>query len=151
MKVSRPKAALFGLAVLGVLLAGCGPTDSTATPAAGTTTTTTAPAEATTDATSAADPLVTTAPATAPAATTAAKPAGTKKPAAKPTTRKPAPKPTTKKPTPKPKPTIKAPAGPIVHPGAFCKPEGAIGFTSKGTRMRCTLKAGETQPRWRAA
>lgn len=51
MKVSRPKAALLGLAVLGVLLAGCGPTDSTATPAAGTTTTTTAPADATTDAT----------------------------------------------------------------------------------------------------
>jgi hypothetical protein len=67
------------------------------------------------------------------------------------TTKIPAPAKTTTKP---PAPKTTAPAGnPIgaVHPGAFCSPEGAIGYTSAGTRMRCTLKAGEKQPRWRAA
>ena len=39
----------------------------------------------------------------------------------------------------------------VVHPGAFCAPEGATGRTTKGTPMRCTRKAGETQPRWRSA
>ncbi|WP_426509370.1 hypothetical protein ACPPVO_01380 [Dactylosporangium sp. McL0621] len=69
---------------------------------------------------------------------------------------------TTKNPTPaKTKTTTKPPApkttapagGPVgnVHPGAFCSPEGAIGYTSAGTRMRCTRNAGENQPRWRAA
>jgi hypothetical protein len=38
-----------------------------------------------------------------------------------------------------------------VHPGAFCAPEGAYGYTSAGTRMRCTRKVGESQPRWRSA
>ncbi len=154
MKVFRPKAALLGVAVLGVLLAGCGPTDSTASPADASTT---APVQATTDAGPAIDPVVTTEPAltTTPPPTAAAKPAGTKKPAAKPTTRKPtthkpAPKPTTQKPAPKPKPTTKAPTT-FVHPGAFCAPAGKLGHTSKGTLMRCTLKAGEDQPRWRAA
>ncbi|MFG2043032.1 hypothetical protein [Dactylosporangium sp. NPDC048998] len=72
----------------------------------------------------------------------------------------PAPGATTKKATPEPTKTTKPPApkttqppapGPIVHPGAFCSPEGGIGYTSAGTKMRCTLKAGEKQPRWRAA
>jgi outer membrane biosynthesis protein TonB len=150
MNVSRPKAGLLGLAVLGVLIAGCQPATDPA--AASTTSPTVAPAF-TDDATDTADPAVAVLPTTPAPATTAAKPAATTKPAVKPTTHQPAPKPTTKKPTPKPKPkpTTEPPAGPIVHPGAFCKPEGAIGFTSKGTRMRCTLKAGEKQPRWRAA
>lgn len=68
--------------------------------------------------------------------------------ASAPTTKPAAPK--TTKPAP-PKTTAPAHPGPIVHPGAFCSPEGAIGYTSAGTRMRCTLKAGEKQPRWRAA
>lgn len=38
-----------------------------------------------------------------------------------------------------------------VHPGAWCAPRGASGHTSKGTLMQCTEKAGEDQPRWRAA
>ncbi|MGI5243303.1 hypothetical protein [Dactylosporangium sp. CA-139066] len=68
------------------------------------------------------------------------------------TTKKPAPVNTTTKPPAPPKTTKPAGnPGPIVHPGAFCSPEGAIGYTSAGTRMRCTLKAGEKQPRWRAA
>lgn len=62
---------------------------------------------------------------------------------------KPAPKPS---PTPSPKSSSSTPA-PIqgVHPGAFCSPEGALGYTSKGTLMRCTFKAGDTRARWRAA
>jgi outer membrane biosynthesis protein TonB len=146
MKLSRPKAALFGLAVVSVLLAGCGPNTDTAAPAAAATTA----ADATTDATPAIDPAVTTAPAVAPPpATVAAKPATTRKPAAKPATHKPSPKPTTKKPAPKP--TTKAPTGTFVHPGAFCSPAGATGYTSKGTKMRCTFKSGDTRARWRAA
>lgn len=71
---------------------------------------------------------------------------------AKPTTKKPTPKPTTRKPTPKPTPKPTGGSGQQgVHPGAFCKPEGATGYTSKGAKMRCTRKAGEDQPRWRAA
>jgi outer membrane biosynthesis protein TonB len=155
MNVSRPKAILLGLAVVGALVAGCQPTspaaDGTSAPVA-TTDATTDPAlaDAAADPTTV-EPSATTAPTTRPPATTAAKPATTKKPAAKPTTHKPAPKPkpTTKKPTPKP--TTKPPAAGAVHPGAFCSPEGATGHTSKGTSMRCTRKAGEKQARWRAA
>lgn len=35
-----------------------------------------------------------------------------------------------------------------VHPGAFCKPAGALGRTSAGTVMQCK---GPGQPRWRRA
>ncbi|WP_203963418.1 HNH endonuclease family protein [Actinocatenispora thailandica] len=38
----------------------------------------------------------------------------------------------------------------VVHPGAFCSPEGAVGITDRGTPMRCTSKNGD-QPRWRSA
>ncbi|GHJ17666.1 hypothetical protein TPA0908_56610 [Micromonospora sp. AKA38] len=94
-------------------------------------------------------------------------------PSASPTTGSPNPAPRTAaaRPTPKPKPTRTSPrptpkrttSAPrttkpshstvqgSVHPGAFCKPEGALGHTAKGTLMRCTRKAGEDQPRWRAA
>ncbi|WP_433213167.1 hypothetical protein ACQP00_01475 [Dactylosporangium sp. CS-047395] len=81
-------------------------------------------------------------------------------PPALPTTTRPAPaKTTTKPPAPKttapaaPKTTAPPAGGPVgnVTPGAFCSPEGAIGYTSKGTMMRCTQKPGEKQPRWRAA
>lgn len=62
----------------------------------------------------------------------------------------PKPKPATKK--PKPKPTKTTPSTKKgVHPGAFCSPGGALGHTSKGTLMRCTLKAGEDRARWRKA
>jgi hypothetical protein len=58
--------------------------------------------------------------------------------------------------TPRPRPTgtssASSSASPrVVTPGAFCSPEGATGVTSAGTPMRCTLKAGEEQPRWRSA
>jgi cell division protein FtsN len=87
-------------------------------------------------------------------------------------TPKPSPKPTLKpspKPTPKPiakittKPTHKATPKPApiaygVHPGAFCSQHNEIGFTSAGTRMRCTTKPGDVSKttgnpywRWRAA
>ncbi|MEU8334717.1 hypothetical protein [Micromonospora tulbaghiae] len=82
----------------------------------------------------------------------------TAKPATKPTptktrttapSRKPAPKATTVKPKPT---TAKPPSGQQgVHPGAFCTPVGAIGYTSKGTKMRCTKKDGDIRARWRAA
>ncbi|MEU7170219.1 hypothetical protein ABZ949_01855 [Micromonospora tulbaghiae] len=96
-----------------------------------------------------------------PAATTpAAEASPTVKPAVKPTpakprtttpSRKPAPKATTTKPKPKPT-TAKPPSGQQgVHPGAFCTPVGAIGYTSKGTKMRCTKKDGDIRARWRAA
>jgi hypothetical protein len=87
-------------------------------------------------------PAVTAAVATDVPAVPTTGPAPKKTTAAAPKTTKPAPPKTTQPP---------ANPGPIVHPGAFCSPEGAIGYTSAGTRMRCTLKAGESQPRWRAA
>ena len=65
----------------------------------------------------------------------------------------PAPKPAPK-PSPKPSPTPSSSTpSPIqgVHPGAFCSPEGSLGYTSKGTLMRCTFKAGDIRARWRAA
>lgn len=36
-----------------------------------------------------------------------------------------------------------------VHPGAWCKHEGARGVTVKGIPMACTRQPGENQPRWR--
>lgn len=37
-----------------------------------------------------------------------------------------------------------------VHPGAFCSPRGAIGYTAKGTRMRCSTKPDDPYARWRS-
>ena len=61
-------------------------------------------------------------------------------------------RPATKKPRtkPTPSPTVTA-QGPIVRAGAFCSPVGAIGYTEKGTMMRCTRRLGEIRARWRAA
>lgn len=58
-----------------------------------------------------------------------------------------APKPS---PTPSPGPSAPSPRQ-GVHPGAFCSPEGALGYTSAGTLMRCSFKAGDIRARWRAA
>ena len=65
------------------------------------------------------------------------------------------------KPTPKPpvtKPPTTTPTGPpagarIVTAGAYCKKveQGQIGYTSAGTKMKCTLYSGEKTPRWRKA
>lgn len=38
-----------------------------------------------------------------------------------------------------------------VHPGAFCSPEGAYGYTDRGTLMHCTTKPTDPYARWRAA
>lgn len=38
-----------------------------------------------------------------------------------------------------------------VHPGAFCSPHGALGYTDKGTLMRCSTKPGDPYWRWRSA
>lgn len=81
---------------------------------------------------------------------------------AKPTTDPPRSTPTAthhhaKRPTPtKTRTRTSAPVQHGVHPGAFCSPHGAIGYTAKGTRMRCSKKAGDTGPngpywRWRSA
>ncbi|GAA3757304.1 hypothetical protein GCM10022240_07630 [Microbacterium kribbense] len=63
----------------------------------------------------------------------------------------PAPAPTQVAPA-EPAPTKSAPASPkVVHPGSFCSPVGATGVTVKGTPMTCSLTAGDTRARWRAA
>jgi putative cell wall-binding protein len=58
-------------------------------------------------------------------------------------------------PTPPAPPAPPAPSGPApvqgVHPGAFCSPGGAIGYTDKGVRMICTTTATDSRNRWRAA
>jgi hypothetical protein len=59
------------------------------------------------------------------------------------------------KPKPKPKPTPPSgPSGPpdegIVHPGAFCSPEGATGHTTAGTPMVCG-PASDGRDRWHHA
>ncbi|MDN5765588.1 MAG: DUF1524 domain-containing protein, partial [Humibacillus sp.] len=68
-----------------------------------------------------------------------------------------APKPSAKPaPRPVPKPIRTAtPQSPapvqVVHPGAFCSPEGDLGHTRKGTLMRCSMKTGDSRARWRSA
>jgi len=69
-------------------------------------------------------------------------------PAPIPTTHKPAPRPTTKKPAPRPT-TPSYQHG--VHPGAFCSPRGAYGYTSTGLLMQCKPSATDSRNRWRAA
>lgn len=147
--------ALFSiLAVIGSFI-GPAPTSPTAAAhtqaAVALAPTTQAPAAAPTTA-AAPSPTVaaTTAAALAPPPTTAAAPPwpATHKPAPAPTARQPAPKTPTKKPVPKP---TKPSAQHGVHPGAFCAPEGAIGYTVKGTKMRCTFKSSDIRARWRSA
>jgi hypothetical protein len=83
----------------------------------------------------------------APVAAPAPAPAPAPKPAPAPAP-KPAPAPA---PAPAPEPAPEpAPAG-VVHPGAFCSPEGAAGVTSAGTAMVCKPSATDSRARWRAA
>ncbi|HEX6444773.1 MAG TPA: hypothetical protein VF053_06795 [Streptosporangiales bacterium] len=62
-----------------------------------------------------------------------------------------------KRPTPtRTRTRTSAPVQRGVHPGAFCSPHGALGYTDKGTLMRCSTKSGDTGPngpywRWRSA
>lgn len=54
-------------------------------------------------------------------------------------------------PSPKPKPPMPPPPDvEIVHPGAFCSPEGATGHTSAGTHMICE-PASDGRDRWQRA
>ena len=59
---------------------------------------------------------------------------------------------------PAPAPAAPAPVAPAapavqegVHPGAFCKPAGALGHTSNGLLMQCKTSATDTRNHWRAA
>jgi hypothetical protein len=54
------------------------------------------------------------------------------------------------KPSSAPKPATHADAG-VVHPGAFCSPEGATGHTAKGTPMTCRTSATDSRDRWRSS
>ncbi len=40
-------------------------------------------------------------------------------------------------------------SGSSVHPGAFCSPVGAVGYTADGTRMLCSSKPSGSEARWR--
>ncbi|MFJ8691249.1 hypothetical protein [Micromonospora wenchangensis] len=77
------------------------------------------------------------------------------KPTRTPTARKTTSPPRISTPKPKPKPTpVKTTAPSMqkgVHPGAFCKPRGALGRTSTGKLMRCGPSATDSRNRWRAA
>lgn len=60
--------------------------------------------------------------------------------------------------TPKPSPTTSTQPPPTspnpirgVHPGAFCSPVGALGYTDKGTLMRCSVTPTDGRARWRSA
>jgi hypothetical protein len=112
----------------------------------------TTPARAADTATAAASPRpVAVLPTTTPTPPQAAH-TGTRRPHTTSTARRAIPRPHRTTTRPRPKPTTTKPAGRRgVHPGAFCTPEGAIGYTTAGTRMRCTAKAGEDQARWRRA
>jgi len=52
-------------------------------------------------------------------------------------------------PTPTPANAPK-PSTNVVHPGAFCSPQGAHGVTSAGTPMICTTSLTDPRARWRA-
>lgn len=96
----------------------------------------------------------------APTATTALSTSGSPAPAPAPattapaapvvaaTTHQPAPPPTTKTP-PAPPTTPSYQRG--VHPGAFCSPRGAFGYTVTGVLMQCKPSATDSRNRWRAA
>jgi Protein of unknown function (DUF1524) len=56
-------------------------------------------------------------------------------------------------PTPTPTPTSAAPGtvGYTVHPGAYCSEHGSYGYTTAGTKMRCTTTSTDSRFRWRSA
>jgi hypothetical protein len=53
-------------------------------------------------------------------------------------------------PTEAPATSPPAPSQPVVHPGAFCAPQGATGVTTAGTSMVCG-PASDGRNRWHAA
>jgi hypothetical protein len=55
-------------------------------------------------------------------------------------------------PTPNPSPTpTSTPVlqGPIITPGAFCTPPGAVGYNSSGTKYECKSSLTDSRNRWR--
>lgn len=52
-------------------------------------------------------------------------------------------------PTPAPQSPPASSSVPVVHPGAFCAPEGAHGVTSAGTPMTCKTSTSDFRDRWR--
>jgi hypothetical protein len=54
-------------------------------------------------------------------------------------------------PTSKPAPTSPGTVSGAVHPGAYCSQHGSYGYTSAGTRMRCTTTSTDSRFRWRSA
>jgi hypothetical protein len=52
---------------------------------------------------------------------------------------------------PTPAPSSSTGSLPIVHPGAFCSPEGAKGVTSRGTPMTCKTTSTDSRARWRSS
>jgi hypothetical protein len=63
-----------------------------------------------------------------------------------------APARTTSSPAPPPQPSPPSTSSsPVVHPGAFCAPEGARGVTDRGTPMTCKPSATDSRNRWRSS
>jgi hypothetical protein len=127
-----------GLLLTGLLVTGCGTTN---TPEA---------ALGDTDSAAVATPPAPSATEVSPTpSVTAAKPPAPRKSPRHKSVPRPAPrKPITHRPTAHK--TTKKPQSfaSNVHPGAFCTPAGAYGHTSAGTLMQCK---GPGQPRWRRA
>jgi hypothetical protein len=56
--------------------------------------------------------------------------------------------------TPAPTPTATTAPDTVdyaIHPGAYCSEHGSYGYTSAGTRMRCTTTSSDARSRWRSA
>ncbi|WP_091547833.1 hypothetical protein [Modestobacter sp. DSM 44400] len=122
------------------------PAPSSSTSAAPTTTAPTSPAALSTSAA----PV----PAIAVPSTSTPAPIATKAAPATTTTTKTAPRPAPApppQPAPAPAPAPEPAPARAVTPGAFCSPEGATGYTVKGTPMVCSTKPGDVRARWRSA
>src|SRR5256885_892800 len=154
----RPRVKRFPLpvtlATLGtVVMLCCGGTTAVSVLAGGTPKPATPASPATAAATSAPAPSPTEVSSTGPAPADPSPPPATTAPAA------PAPAATTRQPAPPPpapgKPPAPAPTTPAyqhgVHPGAFCSPRGAYGYTVNGVLMQCKPSATDSRNRWRAA
>jgi hypothetical protein len=140
LKRSNAKAILLGLGIPALLCCGIG-TVFAAVNASNNTAPTPAPVHATT-------PRLTATPATS-APDNSAPVSAVPLPTPTRTTEvvPPAPPP----PPPAPKTTTTPPPQTGVHPGAFCSPHYAFGYTSGGVLMQCKPSTTDTAFRWRAA
>jgi len=150
---SWPKAAQISVwaltGLIGVTALGPGRTKTPppvhSTGQVATTTTTTGATAATSAPTTSSSTAPTTTTTIKPTTTTTAAPAPTTTTRPATTTTIAAPTTTT---TAAPTTTTQAVAS--VHPGAFCSPDGAVGYTSAGTRMVCSTTPADSRDRWRA-